>query len=399
MGQSQSVPSISNGSPSDSKKSLSDSKKRSSNSALSGLDGSEPTVPELLHDLRRGNAQVEHLAIYKEPLKQDQKALSHHQKALSHHFLIIRVADIGKMTPVRYIRAEKHEDTATGKGRISISCDREEFDPADIPEKHGLAMEGCGTISVQKLTDILRAPSPRYSVLTHNCWKYADEAFRLLIKEFSELPETTSEAKQRLQSYLAELRPLELPGHAFNFHWAWVAIAAAAVLSGALVYGYFSSAAAAAATAATVPKLRPVGRLVRGLGNTLPGLPTSSASVKFVGVGSAFVESVGIVDGVLGAVPHVPWTNVINLLTHVWLKLPFKEFGILRGMVLAFCPKVLLIAIGAIGGVAIVLGLFWGLYKILRGIAGNLLPDSDLSIFLDWLDSCFASTHSGFKRS
>ncbi|CAM6099535.1 unnamed protein product [Calypogeia fissa] len=371
MGQSQSVPSISNGSPSDSKKRSS----TSSNSALSGLDGLEPTLPIALQVLIQGNALVEHLAIYKGPLKQD-------QKALSHHFLIIRVAHIQEMTTVRYVKAEKHVDA--GRGTISISVGDEEFDPADIPEKHGLAMEGCGMITVQKLTDILRAPSPRYSLLTHNCWKYADEAFRLLIEEFSELPETTSEAKQRLQSYLAELRPLELPGHAFNFHWAWVRIAAAALLTGASVYGYYAIAATSAGSLRTL--------LVQGLGHAFPGLRTfakrykdarkvwdvarrSESTEKFgTELFKVLANAASVWDGhknlSVDAVPHWLWPTLIIILKQG--QSVKKEIGIRGGMLLALCPEVLLIATGAIVGVAIVLGLSWGLYKISRGIAGNL---------------------------
>ncbi|CAM6099539.1 unnamed protein product [Calypogeia fissa] len=201
MGQSQSVPSISNGSPSDSKKSLSDSKKRSStssNSSLSGLDGLEPTLPIELQVLIQGNALVEHLAIYKSPLND--------QKALTHHFLIIRLCHIERMTTVRYIKAEKRINTDTGRGMISITCGIEEFDRGKSLLKDGLPIPlGCGTIPLQKLIDILKAPNPGYNVLVRNCWVYADETFRQLIKACSNLPETTSKAKQSLQSYLADL--------------------------------------------------------------------------------------------------------------------------------------------------------------------------------------------------
>ncbi|CAM6099538.1 unnamed protein product [Calypogeia fissa] len=100
---------------------------------------------------------------------------------------------------------------------------------------------------------------------------------------------------------------------------------------------------------------------------------------------------------VVSVVPHGLGPTLIILLKHVLLGLSLKKIDILGGMALALCPKVLLIVIGAIGGVAIVLGHLGGLYKILRGIAGNLRPDLGLSRFLDWLDSCFASMYSGFK--
>ncbi|CAM6099532.1 unnamed protein product [Calypogeia fissa] len=276
MGQSQSVPSISNGSPSDSKKSSS----ASSSSALSEFDGLVPTLPDELE------------------------------------FLI----------------EEKQKDEAKHRGVISITCGRAEFDPADIPEKHGLAMEGCGMIPVQKLTDILRQPNSKYSLLKHNCWAYADETFRLLIKEFSELSETTSEAKQRLQSYLAELPPLQLPGQAFDFHWAWVEIAFTGLLTGAMIFGDYCGAAAVAANRAGLTML--------------------------------------ITFGV-----------------------PLKKIGILGSMALGSSPQVLSIVIGATVSVDIVLGLSWVIFKILRGLPGNLRPDSGLSRFLEWVASLVASIH------
>ncbi|CAM6105508.1 unnamed protein product [Calypogeia fissa] len=381
MGQSQSIHSISNGSPSDSLTSSS----ASSNSALSELDGLVPTLPpDLIFASQYNlNAQVEHLAIYKRPLNGP-------QDTLTHHFLIVKVAHIQNITDVRYIKAEKYKDVAK---RISITCGHADFVPAGIPEKHGLAMEGCGMIPVQKLTDILREPNSKYSLLKHNCWEYADETFRLLIEEFSKLPETTSEAKQRLQGYLAELPPLQLPGQAFDFHWAWVVIALKALLTGASVFGHYSYTAAAAATAATVPKLIPV----LGLGHALPVVPTFATSPQvFLLLASA--KPASVMTAAVSALPHGLGPTLISLLKHVLLGLPLKKFGILAGAALALCPKMLVIVIGVIGGVASVLGLSWVIYKILRGIAGNLRPDSGLSRFLDWVESCFASMWSGLKR-
>jgi hypothetical protein len=127
---------------------------------------------------------------------------------LLHDFvgLRVRVGDREKL-----IKAEKFTETLieaekfTGKIHMS-KVESSETNGAEI--KHGpVEVDDCGEIGMGDLLAILKEHSPDYSVISDNCWKYADWTFRRLIRNFSAHPTISPERRSELEGFLNHPAP------------------------------------------------------------------------------------------------------------------------------------------------------------------------------------------------
>jgi hypothetical protein len=68
--------------------------------------------------------------------------------------------------------------------------------------KHGpVGVEDCGEIGMGDLLAILKEHSPDYSLVSDNCWKYADSTFRRLIRNFSAHSTISPERRSELEGF------------------------------------------------------------------------------------------------------------------------------------------------------------------------------------------------------
>jgi hypothetical protein len=112
---------------------------------------------------------------------------------LLHDFVGLRVRVGGRE---KLIKAEKF----TGKIEIS-KVESLETNGAEI--RHGpVGVEDCGEIGMGDLLAILKEHSPDYSLVSDNCWKYADSTFRRLIRNFSAHSTISPERRSELEGFL-----------------------------------------------------------------------------------------------------------------------------------------------------------------------------------------------------
>jgi len=144
-----------------------------------GADGVVITVLEIGH--------------YRQPLQRSIRGMD-----LLHDFVGLRVR-VGCRE--KLIKAEKF----TGKIEIS-KVESSVTNGAEI--KHGpVEVEDCGEIGMGDLLAILKEHSPDYSLLSDNCWKYADSTFRRLIRKFSAHPTISPARRSELEGFLNHPAP------------------------------------------------------------------------------------------------------------------------------------------------------------------------------------------------
>jgi hypothetical protein len=101
------------------------------------------------------------------------------------------------------IRAEKSQEG------ISVELEVKRWDTDDVQMKHRAEeLEDCGDIRMEDLLAILKEPSPKYSLTSDNCWKYADATFKQVIRKFLETPSLTPDRRSYLASFLNNPPPV-----------------------------------------------------------------------------------------------------------------------------------------------------------------------------------------------
>ncbi|CAK9195076.1 unnamed protein product [Sphagnum troendelagicum] len=154
-----------------------------------GADGVVITVLEIGH--------------YRQPFQPSGRGME-----LLHDFVGLRVRVGGRE---KLIKAEKFTEKLIEAekftGKIDISkVESWETNGAEI--KHGpVEVEDCGEIGMGDLLAILKEHSPDYSLISDNCWKYADSTFRRLIRNFSAHPTISPERRSELEGFLNHPAP------------------------------------------------------------------------------------------------------------------------------------------------------------------------------------------------
>ncbi|CAK9257328.1 unnamed protein product [Sphagnum jensenii] len=154
-----------------------------------GADGVVITVLEIGH--------------YRQPFQPRGRGME-----LLHDFVGLRVRVGGRE---KLIKAEKFTEKLIEAekftGKIDISkVESSETNGAEI--KHGpVGVEDCGEIGMGDLLAILKEHCPDYSVISDNCWKYADSTFRRLIRNFSAHPTISPERRSELEGFLNHPAP------------------------------------------------------------------------------------------------------------------------------------------------------------------------------------------------
>lgn len=156
--------------------------------ARSGKCHVEPALTALSNE----TVTVLDIGLYRVPIENKRRMILHDFVGLR-----VRFGD----GSIFKIRAEKF---GSPEGiSVKKSGPEERWDTDDVQMKHRAEeLEGCRDIRMEVLLAILTEPSPNYSLMIDNCWRYADTTFKQVIRKFLETPSLTPDRRSYLASFL-----------------------------------------------------------------------------------------------------------------------------------------------------------------------------------------------------